>query len=495
MFKFAAPRDYLRLSIVLLLAFWVGLSSAEEEGAQPNVLFIAVDDLNDYAMGLNPEFRAQTPHMDALADRGTLFSNAHCAAPVCNPSRVSVLTGVSPATSGVYINKDDWRENEYLKSITTLPQHFRNNGYKVIGGGKLYHAANLSEAMLEGYLDPRPWDEYFPSKWRQLPDAHIPAGNSVNGSNKFYGGRFDWDAVDISNNEMGDGQVVAWAEKQLATDHGKPLFLSVGIYRPHIPWYTPKQWFDLYPIDEIVLPSQPEADIQDISKTALNTTKQAWHQWLVDNDKWDDATQAYLASVSFADAMVGRLLKALDEGPLAENTIVVLWSDHGYHLGHKQHWEKRVLWEQATHVPLVVADKRLASSKGKQCPSPVSLLDIYPTLSELCGFDVPSHLEGKSLKPLLQDTNAQTNRAVVTTYQFNNHSIRSRHWRYIRYNDGSEELYDHRADPAERANLVSHESYADVKQRLAAFLPANNTPQKNKRKTKLIASDCDPGSS
>lgn len=218
--------------------------STVASAARPNVLFIVVDDLNDYALGLNPEFTAKTPHLDRLAKRGVLFTNAHCAAPVCNPSRVSVITGVSPSTSGVYINKDDWREFESLKGVVTLPQHFRDNGYKVIGGGKLYHAANLSKPMLEGYLDPQPWHDYFPSKQRQLADDFVPSGNAVNGSNKFYGGRFDWNALNITDDEMGDGKVVAWAEGQLAKRYDQPLFLSVGIYRPHIPWYTPKRRFE-----------------------------------------------------------------------------------------------------------------------------------------------------------------------------------------------------------------------------------------------------------
>lgn len=482
-------RQFLRMHTVLVASLVVVLaasckSALAEDGTPPNVLFIAVDDLNDYALGLNPKFRAQTPNMDRLAARGVLFANAHCAAPVCNPSRVSVLSGVSPATSGVYINNDDWRENEFLKSIATLPQYFRDNGYKVIGGGKLYHAANLSERMLEGYMDPSPWDEYFPSLSRQLPDAFVPAGNSVNGFNKFYGGRFDWDALEIEDNEMGDGQVVSWAEKHLASRHAKPLFLSVGIYRPHIPWYTPKQWFDRNPIDGISLPFDPADDITDVPEIGRTTTKSSWHEWLVEQKKWDDATQAYLASVSFADAMVGRLIEALDKGPLAENTIVVLWSDHGYHLGHKQHWEKRVLWEQATHVPLVVVGNREMDSKGNRCSAPVSLLDVYPTLCELCGFDLPTHLEGVSLKPLLVKPRAESNRAVVTTYQFKNHSIRSRDWRYIRYADGSEELYDHRVDPEERRNLAGLEDTAETRLRLAEYLPKKNASQKNVRKSK-----------
>ncbi|MCR9197709.1 MAG: sulfatase [Planctomycetaceae bacterium] len=465
-----------------ILAALAPRSLPADKQARPNVLFIAIDDLNDYALGLNAEFRAATPHMERLARRGTLFTNAHCAAPACNPSRVSVITGVSPSTSGVYINRDDWRENARLKSVTTLPQHMRNHGYRVIGGGKLYHAANLSQQGLEGYLDPRPWHEYFPSTTRQLPDAFIPSGHSRNGSNRFYGGRFDWDALDISDAEMGDGQVVAWAERQLSKAHDARLFLSVGIYRPHIPWYTPARWFDKTPRDQIKLPEDPRRDVQDVPETAVDSTKQQWHQWLADNGKWKDATHAYLASVRFADAMVGRLIAALDASPLADNTIIVLWSDHGYHLGHKQHWEKRVLWEQATHVPLIVVDSRIPASANQRCNTPVSLLDLYPTLCDLCSLDRPAHLEGESLKPWLQSADRASRRAVVTTYQFNNHSIRSRHWRYIRYADGSEELYDHRIDPGERRNVAARSASADVIRRLAAFLPEYNAPQKNVRR-------------
>ena len=328
--------------------------------------------------------------------------------------------------------------------------------------------------MLEGYLDARPWHEYFPSKQRQLADEFVPPRNSVNGSNDFYGGRFDWDPLDMTDDEMGDGKVVAWAEGQLARKHGRPLFLSVGIYRPHIPWYTPKRWFEQYPLGSITLPPDPEADVQDVPQTDVNTTRRTWHQWLVDNEKWDDATQAYLASVSFADAMAGRLLDALDNGPLCENTIVVLWSDHGYHLGHKQHWEKRVLWEQATHVPLIIADRRISKTRGARCDRPVSLLDVYPTLSDLCGLETPSHLEGESLRSFLDNPETVSDRAVVTTFKFQNHSVRSQHWRYIRYADGSEELYDHRTDHSERNNLALDRHCQTIKDRLAAHLPSRN---------------------
>ena len=465
-------------SITLVLANQLVLAQQDE---RPNVLFIAVDDLNDYVLGLNPFYEAKTPNLRQLAKRGVLFTNAHCAAPVCNPSRVSVITGISPATSGVYINKDDWRENEYLRTITTLPQHFRDNGYEVIGGGKLYHAANLSEKMLQGYFDPRPWDEYFPSKQRQLTDEYVPPGKSVNGSNQFYGGRFDWDALDATDNQMGDAKVVAWAEKQLSFQHNKPVFLSVGIYRPHIPWYTPKAWFEKYPVNEIKLPQDPAKDIQDLPETGIANVKSHWHKWLVTENKWVDATQAYLASVSFADAMIGRLIQALFQGPLADNTVIVFWSDHGYHLGHKQHWEKRVLWEQATHVPLIVVDPRADDTHGTCCASPVSLLDVFPTLCDLCKLGVPDHLEGESLVPLIRQPDLVTGRAVVTTYQYNNHSIRSADWRYIRYDDGSEELYDHRTDPSELNNLAGSDDPHPARQSLMRFFPKNNAAQQNKR--------------
>ncbi|MEM9365414.1 MAG: sulfatase-like hydrolase/transferase [Planctomycetota bacterium] len=350
---------YCPLLVALLWTVW---THADEH--RPNVLFIAVDDLNDYALGLHPTFRADTPHMTRLANSGVLFTNAHCAAPVCNPSRVSVITGLSPSTSGVYVNKDDWRDFDSLKSVRTLPEHFRINGYKVIGGGKLYHAANLSTNGLKGFFDPRPWSEYFPSKDRQLADDFVPPGNAVNGSNQFYGGRFDWEALDVPDDEMGDGKVVAWAEQQLARTHDRPLFLSVGIYRPHIPWYTPKHWFDRYPLGQIKLPNDPASDVLDLPEIAQLSSKQDWHLWLRENDKWKEATQAYLASV----------------------------------------------------------------------------------------------------------------------YQRKNHSIRSDRWRYIRYSDGSEELYDHRTDPGERNNLAQEGALDRVKQRLSGFLPKTDAPQANYRK-------------
>ena len=241
--------------IVVALATLVIVAEAKETGnCRPNVLFIAVDDLNSCVDGMNGETGVHTPNISRLAQRGVFFTNAHCTAPACNPSRTSVMTGLAPSTSGVYYNWQDWRANHILKDRITLPQHFKENGYKTLGGGKLYHAASLSEKMYTGYIDPRPWDEYFPSKNRQMPQEVLPEKVPTNSNKAFYGGRFDWVALDIEPDGMADAKVVSWAEQHLSQKHDQPLFLAVGIYRPHIPWYTPRSYFKRHPLKEVVLP-------------------------------------------------------------------------------------------------------------------------------------------------------------------------------------------------------------------------------------------------
>lgn len=462
-----------RLSVLVLAA--TTLTAAPGWGREvgcPNVLFIAVDDLNDWVLGLNRGVCAETPNLDRLASEGVLFTRAYCAAPACNPSRVSVMTGLHPTTSGVYFNSQDWRENEALQNAVTIPAYFRARGYEVIGGGKLYHAANLSTAGLKGLIDPVPWHTFFPSKSRQLAYNFIPPGQAVNGSNDFYKGRFDWDQVEVADDETGDGQVVAWATRELSKKRDKPLFLGVGIYRPHIPWYTPKRWFDEYPLETIKLPTVRRDDLADVPAAGRAMARQPWQRWLVENDRWKNAVQAYLASVSFADEMVGRLLNALHEGPNAANTVVVLWSDHGYHLGHKEHWEKFALWEQATHVPLLITSPD-ANQAGESCDVPVSLIDIFPTLCELTNGPTPDGLDGVSLAHWLETEGSDSDRVVVTTQGRGNHAARSPRYRYIRYADGSEELYDHASDPSEFTNLARDPESVVVKQRLAKSLPVN----------------------
>ncbi len=448
----------------------------QTDNARPNVLFIAIDDLNTCPDPFSGETTVHTPNIDRLARMGTTFTNAHCAAPACNPSRASVMTGVAPFTSGVYSNNQDWRDNAMLKGVVTIPGHFRENGYKTLGGGKLYHASSLNKGAYTGYLDPRPWDQYFPSKQRQMPEEVKPEKIPMHSNKSFYGGHFDWAALDIETDEMADAKVVAWAEQQLSKAHDKPLFLAVGIYRPHIPWWTPEEYFDRHPLAKIELPEVPENDLDDVPEAGRKMRKQGWHKWLVENGKWEQAVQGYYASVSFTDDMIGRLLDALEAGPLADNTVVVLWSDHGYHLGQKEHWEKFALWEQTTRVPLIFAAPGRFET-GTFSAQAVSLLDLYPTLSELCGMKAPKHLDGESLVPLMKNPQMQTGRAVISTQGFQNHAVRSDKWRYIRYADGSEELYDQVKDPKNFHNLAQLEQHAAIKKKLAKWLPEEDAPK------------------
>ncbi|WP_419194283.1 sulfatase [Novipirellula herctigrandis] len=461
----------MKLLKTLVLSFAIVGSAPGAD--HPNVLFIAVDDLNASPNQFRGETAVSTPNIGRLAERGVLFSNAHCAAPACNPSRASVISGLAPSSTGVYVNSQDWRENNVMKDCVTIPHYFQANGYKTMGGGKIYHASSLSKGAYTGFMDSRPWDEYFPSKDRQMPQEVNPPNMPANTLKEFYGGRFDWAELDIEPDEMADAKVVAWASKQLSQTHDQPLFLGVGIYRPHIPWYTPKKYFDLHPADQIQLPEVRAGDLDDVPKAGKNKLKTAWHRWLVDNNKWAGAVRGYNASVSFTDDMIGRLLDALDNGPLADNTIVVLWSDHGYHLGQKQHWEKFALWEQTTRVPFIISAPCVAKA-GSRSNEPVSLLDIYPTLNELCGFQPREKLDGNSLVPLLKNPAKKNGRAVVTTNGYKNHAVRSDNWRYIRYADGSEELYDQAGDPKNFTNLASNPEYDTVKEELSAWLPKSD---------------------
>lgn len=450
------------------------------QGSRPDVLFIAVDDLNDWVGVLDGHPQARTPNIDALARRGTLFTNAHCTAPGCAPSRASLLTGVRPSTSGVYSNDHDWRECKALAEAVTLPMHFKQSGYRTLGAGKIFHAHTITEEALTGFSQPEAWHDYFPSMTQQLPEELKPDGWPVRTTRTMYDGHFDWSPMGIRDDEMADGQVVAWAERALAADRAAgapPMFLAVGIYRPHVPWYVPQVYFDRFPLDEVRLPKTGVDDLGDLPDAARELAFEHWHDWIVENGEWRRAVQGYLASLAFADAMVGRLVRALDASPRAKNTLIVLWSDHGYHLGEKRHWEKFALWEDTTHVPLIVVDPREPDRAGQVCREPVSLLDLYPTLLGLCGLDAPPQsLEGHSLEPQLADPAKDTARCVLTTSDMGNHAVRGDRYRYIRYRDGSEELYDHEGDPHEWRNLASDPELAAVKEELAKWLPKVDAP-------------------
>ncbi len=444
--------------------------AAERKAGRPNVLFIAVDDLNDWVGCLGGHPQARSPNIDRLAARGVLFRNAQCAAPACNPSRAALLTGIRPSTSGVYHNPQPWRPA--MPEAVTLPQHFMAHGYHVAGSGKIFHGR---------YDDPASWEEYWPSKSRSRPGDPMPKNRPLNGIPKT--AHFDWGPVEAKDEDMADWQVAEWGCKKLAQTYDQPFFLAVGIFRPHLPWYVPPKYFEKFPPEDVILPKVKKTDLDDVPDVGRRMARpQGDHKKVVETDNWPRAVSGYLASIAFADACVGRVLEALDASPHAGNTIIVLWGDHGWHLGEKLHWRKFALWEEAAHAPLMIAGPGIP--KGATCTRPVSLMDIYPTLVDLCGLGPNDRLEGRTLRPLIEKPDAEWEPPALTTHGRNNHSLRSERWRYIRYHDGSEELYDHQADEMEWTNLAGDPEYDDVKKRLARYLPETNVPEAPREKRK-----------
>jgi arylsulfatase A-like enzyme len=458
-------------------------TSAFAQGQQrPNVLFLSVDDMSDWVGCLGGYPGVQTPNIDALARRGALFSDAHCASPLCNPSRVALLTGLRASTTGIYNNDQYWRPT--LPNAVSLPRHFKDNGYHVAGAGKVFH-------HVVGHNSPAEWDEFelqqFDDPWYRRADWYPwvkkipnPEGHPYNGLNNFQG-EFDWGVLPKSESEYGDMNAVNWGSKFIERKHTKPFFLAVGLWHPHIPMFAPQKYFDLYPKNKIRLPKDTVDDLEDIPPIGkkLAAARRSEHERIVKEGKWEEAIQAYLASITFADAMIGRMLGALNRSAHARNTIVVFWSDNGWHLGEKQHWHKSTLWQRSTHVPLIFAGPGIRAT-GKTRKQPVNLLDLYPTLVEMCGLPRRSELEGESLVPVLRDAGAKRN-PTVTTFNPGNHAAISERWRYIRYSDGTEELYDRVADPNEFHNIASKPELASVKTDLAKWMPKSSAPPKPER--------------
>jgi arylsulfatase A-like enzyme len=480
---------------IILLVVMCG--KVQADAPQPNVLFIAIDDLNDWIGCLGGHPQVKTPNIDRLAKRGVIFSNAHCAAPLCNPSRAAVFCGRQPHESGVYAN-DESNIRKIRPDLVLIPQHFRAAGYHTFGTGKLLHSSSKELFDDEFFPDQR-WSPFDPKqvsytdaelaskgtrnprhvtvlngKEIVLPLNRMPSDRAPDSAG---GESFDWGPLDVDDAEMGDGQIAIWAAERIAATHDKPFFVAVGFYRPHIPLFAPKKYFDLYDGMDIRLPATQANDLEDLSpkakERALEADTAGAHATVLEYNQWPAAVKSYLACVSFIDAQVGRLLDALDTSPHAANTIIVLWGDHGWHLGEKQHWGKWTGWERATHVPLIIAlpHGRLAFSQGGSCSEPVSLLDLYPTLIELGGLSSLDGLSGQSLVPFLKQPSQSTGRAVLTTFDKGNYSVTGSRWHYIRYADGSEELYDRKNDPNEWTNLATHADYASQKAILAKSLP------------------------
>lgn len=442
----------------LLTLLLICVCSFSRAADKPDVLFIAVDDLNDWTSYLGGHPQARTPNIDKLVARGTAFTNSHCAAPACNPSRAALMSGLRPWQTGIYTNGDP--AGGVLSKTTTINRHFLTNGYTTLGAGKIYH-----NYAAEGREDT--WTD-----WKGL----FPGPKEPHNLNGLDSSHFDWGVLHAKPEEMGDSKSTDWAIEQLkSAPTDKPLFLALGYVKPHLPWYVPQMYFDRFPLASIKLPVVKENDLADIPPAGVRMAKpEGDHAAVLKGDQWKEAVQAYLATISYLDDQVGRLLEGLDNSPRKDKTIIVWWTDHGWHLGEKEHWRKFALWEEATRTSFAIVAPGV-TKPGTTCPAPVDYTNIYPTLTELTGLATPEHVKGASLLPLLKNPNAEWKGVAVCTHGRGNHAVRDARYRYIRYENGDEELYDHDSDPYEWANLAASPNHVSIKQNLASLLPSRES--------------------
>ncbi|MGH8019400.1 MAG: sulfatase [Opitutaceae bacterium] len=420
---------------------------------RPNILFIAVDDLRDWLGYYQRHPQALTPNFDRLAARGVAFTRAYCAAPACNPSRAALMSGLRPSTTGVYNNNQDWRP--VVARELTLVSTLKTAGYRTLGAGKIYHG---------GFDRTAEWDHYEPKGGPDPVTKTEPVG------------KLRFGPLDCDDDDLRDGRIASYAVRQLGQEHDRPFFLCAGFIKPHLPFSVPRKYFDLHPLENIQLPVVNNGDLADVPEAGKAMAHQNTdHADVLESGRWKEIIQAYLASVSYTDAMLGRVLDALDHSAHRDNTIIVLWSDHGWSLGEKEHWRKFALWEEPTRSPLIWVVPGLTKPRGVSTRA-VDLMSIYPTLTSLVGLPTPKHVEGENIRALLANPGATWNRPAITTWGRNNHTVRSNDWRYIRYADGSEELYDAKADPCEWRNLASDPAFAETKAELAKFMPNKNGP-------------------
>lgn len=460
---------------------------------KPNVIFFAMDDLNDWVTPLGYN-QAKTPNMDRLAKEGVVFTYAHAPGVFSAPSRAAIMTGMFASTTGCY------EEDPFLfdhPDLVTLQMSFKNGGYNTYGAGKIYHHRS-------GFLDLRGWDKYFSRSQEEIDmgwemnsyymaDAPRPVPFPYSPHYIKYG-KGDGSALHLEwgpiANEKEDDMVDAirtnWACDILKQKHDKPFFLALGLYSPHYPNYAPKKYFDMYNRDSIQLPPYKADDLEDlperIRKNMTNRSKQ--HKELEELGALKDAVHGYLAATSFADAMLGRVLDALDSSPYKDNTIIVFWSDQGFHHGEKMHWGKHTLWERTSHVPFIWAGEGIP--KNKKVNTSVSLIDMYPTFVELCDLPEVKSLEGVSLVSALKKPSRAEDRTVfLPSNERGSYAIINKNWRYIHYYDGGEELYNVKEDPDEWYNLAGEEKYQQIMQDMQKSAPkvfASGVTPKNELK-------------
>jgi iduronate 2-sulfatase len=430
---------------------------------KPNVLFLICDDLN-CDLGCYGHPMVKSPNIDALAKRGVRFEQAYCQFPLCGPSRASFMTGLYPDQT--LIHRNAIRLREKLPEVQSMSQMFRRAGYTATRVGKIYHYNVPADIGNDGHDDPESWDRTFNPKGRDKTDES-KVFSLRPGS---YGGTLSWLAADGTDDEQTDA-IGAEHAIRLLGEHAKeksPFFMAVGLYRPHTPYVAPKSYFDRYPVEKIVVPTVPDGYFETLPDPAVKSLTRKKDQLNLADNLARQAMQAYYASITFADSQVGRIVEAVDRLGLADNTVIVFTSDHGYHMGEHGYWQKTTLFENAAHVPLIIAapDSK-AAGQSTQCPA--EMIDFYPTLADLCGLDAPSNLSGVSLKPALNDPAARPRRDALTQFDVG-YSLRAGQYRYTEWGeDGAlgAELYDHDSDPDELDNLASRPDSASLIKRLS----------------------------
>ncbi|MEM9158476.1 MAG: sulfatase [Verrucomicrobiota bacterium] len=450
------------------LAVLSQVSYAEE--SRPNILMLCIDDMNDWCGFLGGHPEAKTPHMDKLAAKGVNFTNAHCASPACSPSRNAIMLGVEPHNSGFYpFYKLENVDREVLDRYTNLPRHFKENGYTTCGITKVFHNPDNT------YEKEETWDDYRSYGDRKIKGAEGKGFMSDDMDKKSKMLRVSAGVNPLE--DFVDYQTASHAVGFLEKDHEKPFFLAVGFIRPHVAFVTPEANYDRFS-ESIQAPPIKEGDLDDVPPVGQSMTRQSVVKSFEKHGVWDEIRRGYLACISFTDDNVGRVMEALENSPYADNTIVVLWSDHGFHLGEKRTHSKFSLWEESTRVPFIVWDPRGQKGNGQKCSEPVSLINVYRTLCDLAGIKAPDYVDGMSLQPWLKNPSKPKKKPAMTTWGRGNYTLRTKDWRYTRYFDGTEELYDHREDPQEWTNLASNPEYDSMKRSLASkWLPKKEAPQ------------------
>ncbi|MBX7165476.1 MAG: sulfatase [Pirellulales bacterium] len=465
------PTFNVRRARLLLLLIACASNAWAADAPRRNVLFIAVDDMN-CDLGCYGNARMQSPQIDRLAARGTTFTRAYCQFPLCSPSRVSLMTGLRPDTTEVFDLQKDFRRTS-LPDVVTLPQMFRRAGYVAARVGKIYHYGNPGTIGTNGLDDAASWDERINPIGRDKREEHLLTNYTPR---RGLGSSLSFLAAEGADEEQTDGIGATEAIKLLEKHRERPFFLAVGFYRPHCPYIAPRRYFDLYSIAESTLPIEPAGYLDRVPKPALASTT-PYPLFGVTTDQGQEAIRAYHATISFVDTQVGRLLDAVERLGLTESTVIVFWSDHGYHLGEHGLWMKQSLFEESARVPLLIAAPGQKAA-GRACQRTVELVDLYPTLAELCGVEPPDNLHGESVAPLLDDpTLAWDHPAFSQVWRgkFPGHSLRTEQWRYTEWDNGQQgtELYDHQRDPHELDNLAGQPAFAAVEAELRSRLRLN----------------------